>query len=64
VTDNRDNKRSDAAFQGDHGYDEAHEAMVSADPGATAQQQQHVQVDVSTDNDGDYGYDMAHDMRT
>jgi hypothetical protein len=64
VDENRDTKRSDAGFQGDHGYDEAHEATVSAGTGATAHQHQHVQVDVSTDNDGDYGYDMAHDMRT
>ena len=55
--------QSGAGFQGDHEYDEAHDAATSASTGAPAREREPVQVDIPSGSEGDYGYDMAHDMR-
>jgi hypothetical protein len=53
---------------GDYEHDMAHEAEATGASGASGgagspEEREHVHVEVRTDDDqGDYGYDMAHDM--
>jgi len=47
----------------DYEYDSAHDATTG--PGVTPppDRRHEIQVETPIDDDGDYGYDMAHDMR-